>query len=434
MILTVTWPLLTWGTVFRLRQYVKSSLWVWPLLGGAVGAFLGASRSPVDTSVRFDYWHYSPSTATTVLSAIIGSSAALTGFIVTVSVLVVQMATGTFSARYMRLWYRDHMLKLLLAITIGTLTYSFQLLRQIEATFVPDFGVTLAGMLIVLDLLLFLLFFDRFIHRLRPVAVAALVARAGRKAFLQSVRDTRATDAPTIVVGDYEPPGQPDVVVRSDRAGSIQAINGSALVRLAHGHGCVLVLPFAVGDFVPVNSTLVEAYGLRGGDRLHRRLRGMFALGDERTIEQDPAFAVRIMVDVAIRALSPAVNDPTTAVQVVDHLGDLLLVIGSTDLESRIGAAEHGAPGVVMPGRSWESFLALGVTEIREYGDRSIQVHRRLRAMLEELRTTVRDEHRPAVEEELRRLEQSVERSFGTSADLDRACVADRQGIGGAGV
>jgi uncharacterized membrane protein len=114
--------------------------------------------------------------------------AALTGFVITVTVLVVQMATGTFSARYLRLWYRDRMLKATLAVLAGTLTFSFGLLRRIESDFVPNIGVSAAGLLVVSGLILFLIFFDRFIHRLRPVAVAALVTGAGRKAFGEATR------------------------------------------------------------------------------------------------------------------------------------------------------------------------------------------------------------------------------------------------------
>ena len=80
---------------------------------------------------------------------------------------------------------------------------------------------------------------------------------------------------------------------------------------------------------------MIRVYGGEPtGDGDEDRLRRMIVLGVERTIEQDPAFAVRIMVDVAIKALSPAVNDPTTAVQVINHLGDLLHRIGATDFRS----------------------------------------------------------------------------------------------------
>ena len=114
----------------------------------------------------------------------------------------------------------------------------------------------------------------------------------------------------------------------------------------------------------------------------------MVALGVERTIDQDPAFALRILVDVAIRALSPAVNDPTTATQVLNHLEDTLALIGSTPgLDGRWEFHDdEGRLRVVIPAQRWEDYLALGVTEIREYGATAIQVVRRLRAMLLELR------------------------------------------------
>ena len=114
------------------------------------------------------------------------------------------------------------------------------------------------------------------------------------------------------------------------------------LARFAREHRCTLVLNHVVGDFVPAGAAVIRVYGGEpDGERDEQRLRRMIVLGVERTIEQDPAFAVRIMVDIAIKALSPAVNDPTTAVQVINHLGDLLHRIGATDFRTEPG----GAPG-----------------------------------------------------------------------------------------
>jgi uncharacterized membrane protein len=157
----------------------------------------------------------------------------------------------------------------------------------------------------------------------------------------------------------------------------------------------------------------------------------MVALGTERTLDQDPAFAIRIMVDIANLALSPAVNNPTTAVQVLDQLAEVLRLIGGTELpNSRVQRGDEPRRGLLIPVRGWEDYLELGVTEIREFGSGSVQVVRRMRAMLEELREEVRPEHRPAVDEEIRRLSETVSRTFADSVDLDRAGVADAQGIG----
>jgi uncharacterized membrane protein len=423
---------MTWSAFFRFRQQLKGSLWALPLAGGILGAILGDLGLRLDRTIDVpSYWTYSTATATAVLSAIVGSMVALTGFALTVSVLGVQMATGTFSARYMRLLYRDPLLKWLLAVLVGTTTFSFALLRRIEGESVPDLGVTAAGGLVLVSLILFLLFLDRFLHRLRPVAVAAFVARAGRRAFEGALAAAAAAERPDMLPADYEPAKEPARVVRSAGAGAIQAIDGRGLVRFANENRCSLVLRHSIGDFVPEGSVLVELYGDDPGPIAERRVRGMIALGVERTIEQDPAFAIRIMVDIAIRALSPAVNDPTTAVQVLNHLGETLRLVGSTPApdaaERRADAGGH----VLVPVRKWADFLSLGVTEIREYGASSVQVTRRLRALLEELRDSVLPERRAAVDAELARLEATVARGFGGGEDLDLAAVPDPQGIGG---
>jgi uncharacterized membrane protein len=98
----------------------------------------------------------------------------------------------------------------------------------------------------------------------------------------------------------------------------------------------------------------------------------MVALGNERTIDQDPAFGIRILVDIANLALSPAVNDPTTAVQVIDYLGETLRVIGNVDLSAHAARAPGTRPLVIVPTRSWDDLVMLALTEIREYGANSI--------------------------------------------------------------
>lgn len=422
---------MTWSTRFRRRESLVESLWAVPVVGAVLGAILGIVVSVADEHIAEpSMWTYSPSTASAVLTSIVGATAALTGFVVTVTVLIVQMATGTFSARIMRLWYRDRLLKATLAVLVGTMTFSFSLLRRIEDDFVPDLGVTLSALSVSVCLLFFIVFFDRSIRRLRPVAVAADVARAARAAFAQSVRLADRSDV-RWEFGSTR--ADPTLIVGASRGGAIQAVDPDGLVRWARAHGAELVLPHPVGDFVHTGEVLVLVYGGEFGHGAADELQGMIALGDERTFDQDPAFALRMMVDIANKALSPAVNDPTTAVQVLDHIGEVLGFIGRTDLDVRARTASAGSPAaaVVMVTRRWEDFVTLGLTEIREFGATSVQIMRRLRALLEELLETVRPEQRAAVEEELRRLDATVADGWRDSVDLDRASVADRQGIGG---
>ena len=207
-----------------------------------------------------------------------------------------------------------------LALLAGTLAFSFSLLRRVETNFVPDIGVTVAGVLVAAGLVLFLLFFNRFVHRLRPVAVAEIVARQLQR----SLRDVIAllAHADDIFVAPAKGvDGQPALAIRSDRPGAIQAINFPEVAQWARKHGCLALIKHPIGDFVQVGDPLFEIYGDPGdAAEAERTLNGLVALGIERTIEQDPAFALRIMVDVANKALSAAINDPTTAVQVLNYI------------------------------------------------------------------------------------------------------------------
>jgi uncharacterized membrane protein len=422
----------SWGIAFRLRQYLRSSLWLVPLLGGLIGLVLAELGLRLEAQGGVSAgWRYSPETATAVLSATIGAVASLTGFVVTVTVLGVQMATGTFSPRYMRLWYRDVMLKLLLAVLIGTLMFSFSVMRRIEADAVPDISVTLAGVGVAVSLLLFVLYLDRFLHRMRPVAVAALMAAQGRRAFEEWVAEASRPDTAFVAKGSEGPSTPPTFVLRASRAGTIQAVDAHGLRQFADRHRCLLIFRHSIGDFVPIGAAILEIHGPDLPVASTRRLKGLVALGVERTIEQDPAFAIRVMVDVAVRALSPAVNDPSTAVQVLDHLGETLRLVGTAPSPQDTGPSGAFTSGVVMPIRIWPDYLSLAVTEIREYGATSVQVLRRLRALLEELDELVGPQRRAAVGDELRRLDATVAQRYADSIDLDRALQADAQGIGG---
>ena len=419
---------MSWALLFRAREYLKGSLWVYPLAGAILGPLLAVLTRQADTSVTVPQaWQYAPSTASTVLTTIVGAAVGLTGFVVTVTVLAIQMATGTFSARYMRIWYRDRLLKAVLAVLAGTLTFSFSLLRQVGSKQVPNIGVSVAGGLLVLSLVLFLLFFDRFIHRLRPVAVADLVGQMALRVI------TTVTQAAQIDTASAEiAAGDPVLMVTSGRAGSIQAINVRGLVTWASRHNQLIAMQAAVGDFVTTGQHLIAVFGDGAAPVKTDRLQAMIALGAERTVEQDPAFAIRIMADIAVKALSAAINDPTTAVQALDHLGNVLRLLGATPLHGPLTFRDtEGTPRLLMPGRTWTDYLTLAVTEIREYGCSSIQVVRRLRAILEDLQESVRPEHRPAVDTEIAKLDATIAAGFAGSVDIDQARARDRQGIGG---
>jgi uncharacterized membrane protein len=208
------------------------------------------------------------------------------------------------------------------------------------------------------------------------------------------------------------------------------AVGITALVRQARDTSAVVELVPQVGDSVAPGDPLFRVFG-EAHPIPAAALRGCVAVGTERTLEQDPRFAFRILVDIANRALSPAVNDPTTAVLALDQLDNLLRFLGKRRLDDGSARDADGTVRVVYRTPNWPDYVTLAVSEIRHYGQGSIQVDRRLQAMLKRLIDELPGDRRPALEEELGLLNRSVERGFDDETDRRRAAVADAQGVGG---
>jgi uncharacterized membrane protein len=241
--------------------------------------------------------------------------------------------------------------------------------------------------------------------------------------------DSRAVIDELSPPGDDEPerlggmPAEHDQVVRH-RGGPavVVAIDRRGLVRMARRASGTIALVPQVGDFVAEGQPLFLVRGRRIDER---RLRRAVVFGDERTLEQDPRFGLRLLVDIAIRALSPGINDPTTAVQILDRLDFLLHHLATRRLGTGWLADRSGQVRLVFATPVWEDYLELALTEIRQYGAGSVQVVRRLRALLEDLREVVPEARRAAVEQQLQRLDAGV-----ASDDPALAARADRQGLG----
>src|SRR5262249_42608795 len=160
-----------------------------------------------------------------------------------------------------------------------------------------------------------------------------------------------------------------------------------------------------------------------------RALCQSIALGEERTLEQDPAFAFRVIVDIASKGLSPAINDPTTAVLAIDRIHYLLRHVGNRRLDTERAYDAAGRLRLIYRTPDWEDFVALAVTEIRHFGGASIQVARRLRAMLEDLIQTLPEERAALLRQELKLLHRSAERFFAEPEDRVLAEISDFQGM-----
>jgi uncharacterized membrane protein len=202
------------------------------------------------------------------------------------------------------------------------------------------------------------------------------------------------------------------------------------LVRLAQQAEAVIVLACSVGDTLVEDTPLVRVHGAKRELPAPALTRGIH-LARFRTFEQDPKYPIRILVDIAIKALSPAINDPTTAVQTIDQIEDLLLRLARCDLDAGQARDRSGALRLVYPMPTWEDYLTLAFDEIRQYGAASVQVMRRLRSALVNIAdSTTVPSRADAVRRYVRHLDLVVQASPLDAEDRLMALQEDRQGLG----
>jgi uncharacterized membrane protein len=210
---------------------------------------------------------------------------------------------------------------------------------------------------------------------------------------------------------------------------AVQSFDIRALLELAIEYDAVIEAVASVGDTVVELTPVLQVFGAK--EKIpEKRLRGAVELGEQRTFQQDPKYAIRLLVDIAIKALSPAINDPTTATQALDQIGDLLVRLGLRCIEIGDVRDEAGRLRVVVPFPTWEDFLRLAFDEIRYYGGNSFQVMRRMRALVSDLIAVLPEQRHPALKHWQGRLRGTVARFFQDANDALDASTEDRQGLG----
>jgi uncharacterized membrane protein len=210
------------------------------------------------------------------------------------------------------------------------------------------------------------------------------------------------------------------------RAGVITATDLYGLVELCREHDCWVDLVVGVGEYVGRDTTFALVHG-DGPDA--SQVASFVLIGGERSFHQDPAFGFRQLADTACRALSPAVNDPTTAVQAIDRVSDLLVAAGSNPDPTGLRIDAQGTVRVKRQLRSFEALLTLALTEIVRYGADAPQVVRRLHAVFDDLESALPAERHPAIDRQRKFLEAAVKAAMPDPFQTVSS-VADREGFG----
>jgi len=317
------------------------------------------------------------------------------------------------------------------SLTLFTFTFTFALAVLVRiSTSVPAITAYISAYLCLFSVGVFLFLIDHVGKTLRPSGALRAVARLGHEV-IHSVYPQRLSGQPdTGHHPENAPGGEPADTVLSPKDGVLLAFDLAGLVALAQEADCVVELAPEVGDFVAAGSPLFRIFGGKGKTPTSALCKSV-ALGQERTMEQDPVFAFRIIVDIASKGLSPAINDPTTAVLAIDQIHHLLRSVGSRHLDEGMALDRAGSLRLVYRTPDWEDFVYLAVTEIRQFGSASIQVARRLRAMLENLAEILPPERTALLRSELALLHRAAGRCFPEPEDQALADDSDLQGMGG---
>jgi uncharacterized membrane protein len=372
---------------------------------------------------------FPPDSAKAFLATMASSMFTFIVFASSALLVAVQLASSQLTPRIIAVVFRDPVVKASLVVFVFTFTFSLAVLLRVSTIVRPLTGYT-AGYSCIATLGMFLYLVDHVGKTLRPSGALRAVACLGRDV-IDAVYPQRTTASlPTEAPPTQIPAGAPARTIPSTRDGVVQAFDVLGIAYLARQSDCVIELTPQVGDFIAAGDPLFRLY--QGGQTLSAaRLCELVAVGQERTLEQDPTYVFRVLVDIANKGLSPAINDPTTAVLAIDQIHHLLRYVGERKLSDGRIHDRSGRLRFVYRTPDWVDFVELAVTEIRHFGGASIQVARRLCAMLEKLIQGLPEGRIAVLRAELDLVHRSAERLFSDPEDRAMARVSDSQGVGG---
>jgi uncharacterized membrane protein len=422
----------------RIQRFVRTSLWLLPLLCILAGALLVLLTLALDRASGYQLVPQTvtgtPTDAQTVLSTFATAMASLTSLVLTVTLVAVQLAMGQFSPRIVAALLTDRFSQLSIGLFGATFVVSVLALREIRGSdtgTVPGLSVLLAYLLMFTSIVVLILFVH---HTGQGLRVGGLIDLVGDRTRLLIARRAPG-DVPVVVRADADP-----YVVTAQGPGNLLLVDRAALIAAARRADCVLELVPVVGDFVVGGAALFRVHpGPRpatDGDgrpsaRIEPdRLARLVLLGPERVHTEDLAYGLRKLVDIAERSIAQPFHDPTTAVQALHRLHDLLRQLAPQPLSPGEHCDEAGVLRLLERSLSWDGYVRLAFDEIRLAGASTPQVTRRLCAALEDLKSVAPPDRQAPLDRQLRLLTAAVHRAYADEEDVVAALTPDTEGIG----
>ncbi len=400
---------------------VLDSLWFVPVLCVVAGMALSFLTIVVDRATDYstvpDSLSGGPDAALAILSTIAASMVSLAALVLTITMVVVQLAMGQFSPRIVQTFLQDKPSQFAIGLFVATFAHAMLTLREVDMgppEVVPGLAIAVAYLLVVVSIVVLVLYVHHIGQSLR---VSALIELVG-------------TDTRRLLDEQYPPDAEParptDGTIAAPLSGVVCRLDHDRLVEVARAGHCTLHLVPALGQFVPAGATLFEVEG--DGEPLdHRDVTDAVEIGLERTLDQDIAYGFRLLVDMAERAVSEsAFLDPSTAVQAIDRIHDCLRQLVDRPFPDGRHHDRDGELRLVTPVMSWDAYVQLAFEEIRLAGAGSPQVVRRLAQALDDLRGIAPPERRLALDRQHDLLRAAVDGDDRPTIDL----TPDGHGIG----
>lgn len=421
-----------------LWRNIYDSLWFLPAVftAGAILAALALTRAdsllPDDLNRRDLAWLFSggPEGARGVLGAIASSFITVTGVVFSVTIVALQLASSQFTPRVLRTFMADRPNQLVLGVFISTFVYSMLVMRTIHGggddyeAFVPVVATTFAGVLAIIAIG-FLIYYIHHAARLLQVdTIMSHVATDGLRVIRSEYPELievgagggHDTETESMVL-----PGGDRTSIHATESGYLTAVDEGRLLDVSRSAGCALRMDVQVGDYV-YPGTLLATLASDADEALVDKARGAFATGAARTPHQDVRLAVVELVDIAAKALSPGVNDPTTAMNSIDRMGELLLELGKRR-RPRVRSAEDGATiHTNLPG--FDDFTRLAFVQIARYAAGQVTVSERMVNVIGSVGGMLPPSRRAALRRLLTELEPVLMHPLQLQGDRDAVHVA----------
>lgn len=371
----------------HLWSNLRESFWFLPMLIVAFSTVLALGLIEVDSSGSQNWmadwprlFGADPAGARGILTTIAGSMMTVVGVTFSMTLVTLSLASSQYTSRILRNFMSDHATQIVLGIFAGIFTYCLIVLRTIrgsdEGGFVPSLAVSFSVVLAIggVGTLIF------FIHHIASAIQASNIIASVAKETLMAVNrlfPEKSGREPMTDEDDSSLPPMPTQKwqpVMAERNGYLQGVDKAELLRLAREHKTIVRMDHGIGEFVVENSPLVSlAQDNLPDEKIVAALRAAFSIDRNRTVQQDCAFGIRQLVDMALRALSPSTNDTTTAVTCVDYLTAILARLASREFPSS-RQYEGGELRLIFIGQTFASLVNKSFNEIRESAEGNVTI------------------------------------------------------------